>query len=133
MKKNKKWILNSLLSSAIRKLWKNCPLKKLALDLACVDMKQPVKQRMYVCNICKNTFRVFDVEIDHLAAAPLKENLDERIKRLFLNFSTIDESTPIEETVKEHLQCLCNNCHKIKTKEENKNRKASTSKGVVNK
>jgi 5-methylcytosine-specific restriction endonuclease McrA len=124
MKKNKKWMLNSLLSSAIRKVWKNCPLKKLALDLACVDIKQPVKQRMYVCNICKNTFRVFDVEIDHLVAAPAKENLDEKIKRLFLNFSTIDESTPIEALVKENLQCLCNACHRNKTKEENKLRRS---------
>jgi hypothetical protein len=127
MKKTKKWVLNSLISSAIRKIWQRSPLKKRTLELACVDSSVPVKQRMYKCELCLKEFRVFDVEVDHRVASPSNESLDQRVNRLFCGFSTINDEDNIDDIIKLNLQCLCNNCHKEKTKEENKNRRKSSS------
>jgi len=61
----------------------------------------------YQCNICKNWFPDKEVNIDHIIPAgslSCANNLPGFVERLFVEV--------------EGLQCLCTNCHNIKTKNE---------------
>jgi len=65
----------------------------------------------YQCNICKGWFSEKNVAVDHIIPAGslnCAADLPGFVERLF-----------VEE---EGLQCLCNNCHELKTKNEKINR-----------
>lgn len=66
----------------------------------------------YQCNICKNWFPDKNVNIDHkIPAGSLNcaEDLPGFVNRLFIEI--------------EGLQCLCSNCHNIKTQNEKEDKK----------
>ena len=66
----------------------------------------------YQCNQCKNWFPDKQIAVDHkIPAGSLNSGDDLKgfVERLFCEV--------------EHLQCLCSNCHDIKTKDEKTSRK----------
>lgn len=124
-------------TSAIRKLWRVFPPRVSALELACIDSSKAAHDKPYKCALCGNLFLKQQVEVNHKRCAHVNETTDEFIARIFLNIVSwkgdefTDNSGIIWTKValaNEHLEVLCKNCHKIKTKEQNKTRKAQAKK-----
>jgi 5-methylcytosine-specific restriction endonuclease McrA len=99
----------SLIRSVLRqksRWWKPITLAK---QRAKREYKGPNKRQKfeYQCNICKNNFPEKDISIDHIIPAgslTCAQDLAGFVERLFCEV--------------EGLQCLCSNCHTIKTKNE---------------
>jgi len=124
--------LKMLVISAIRKLWRNYPPRNASLELACIDKSVAAHNRQYRCAMCNDLFLKQQCEINHLKCAPPNESLDEFVRRIFLNIASWkgDEFTDNngikwtkEALAQEYLEVLCKNCHKIKTKTQNKQRR----------
>jgi len=106
----RKGFITSVLRSGARR-W---PAKFESLSDACIGQKVNWKTgrlaKHYICNACKKEFTSKDVEVDHIS--PVVDpatgfvNWDVFIERLYCP--------------KENLQCICKECHKLKTKTERK-------------
>ncbi|MEG7682958.1 HNH endonuclease signature motif containing protein, partial [Listeria monocytogenes] len=66
----------------------------------------------FECNACHNDFPAKDVQIDHILPVIGRDG-----------FTTWDSFINSLYCPKENLQVLCTECHSIKTKQENKERK----------
>lgn len=69
-------------------------------------------RNQYTCNSCKGTFSRKETKVDHIQPVVLLSGWDSYegfIERLFCDIS--------------NMQLLCSGCHKIKTKQENEQRK----------
>lgn len=114
----------SFIRSALRGAWTRYPVKYQVLkDAECgvkVNRFSGKKAKHYKCNECKREFPAKMVQVDHIKTNhPLKsfEDIGEYCRTLFCG--------------KDDLQVLCNYkdridgaeaCHKIKTRDERKNR-----------
>ena len=114
--------------AAIRKIWRNHPLKKSCLDAACVDLKAKTYERKYICAKCKKSFLAQSVDVDHITPAPKNESVDSFIKRIFCDIKSYKgdtcilnsgENTTIKMQAAFYLRVLCKNCHKEITKKQN--------------
>lgn len=119
--------------NAIRKLWKNSPMRKLALDMACLNPHETVKKRKYHCEICQKSFYAQHIEVDHLQACS-HDSLDIFLRKQMCGIVRIKKSVyPLEKLVCEmyngetdilenvvhlNLQVLCLDCHKEKTNKD---------------
>ncbi|HAT77167.1 MAG TPA: hypothetical protein DCS19_10090 [Flavobacterium sp.] len=119
--------------NAIRKLWKNSPMRKLAMDLACLNSHEAVKKRKYRCEKCKQNFYAQHIEIDHLEASS-HDSIDVFLRKQMCGVVKIKKSMNpleklvcemyngetllLEDVVKTHLQVLCLDCHKEKTNQD---------------
>ena len=108
--------LRSFITSVIRKGFSRYPPKFEVLALAKRGRKiNEITGRLaehYECNICKKEFVSTDVEVDHIK--PVVDvsgwvSWDSFISNLFCSV--------------DNLQVVCKKCHKIKSKQENEERK----------
>jgi hypothetical protein len=104
----RKWNLTSVLRSALRRAWQFSPARKEALANARIGYGR------YICAVCGAEQGPRDVAVDHIVSCTPPEGItswDEYVARLFCG--------------PEGLQILCKSlCHKLKTAEERKARKA---------
>lgn len=113
------WVLDAFLFSGLRRMSYRTPLRAAALSAA------RVKRGKYKCAKCGNVFGRKQIAVDHVdpVVDPKTGFVDwnQYIKRLFC---AVDK-----------LQILCNNgktsCHKIKSKEENAERRKTAKKDKV--
>lgn len=122
--------IKNMVRGAIRKSWTwYDPIRKQAIEAATVRV--PIKNakgdnsgrfsEFVKCSHCEQLFRKGEIDVDHKVPVgkifgwPPDEDLLDWVKRLF---------------VKDHemLQCLCSDCHKLKTKEERQRGKGKPSK-----
>ncbi len=102
--------------SAIKRCFSRSPGHRLVLDKArCPRKKGPRGGARYRCAQCKNDFGIREVQVDHIdpivPIGTLSKDMD---------WNTIVDRVFCEE---DNLQVLCLECHKVKSKEENKMRK----------
>ena len=107
-----------LLMTAIRRAFSRSSLRKEVLEKAktpYIDLSRPRVKNWFQCNICKNCFAGYQMQIDHIIPiVPVNKGLTEMkiydlIERTFCNI--------------DNLQASCLDCHKAKSKEENKLRR----------
>lgn len=129
MKKERTVNIKTQVVSSIRKIWRTFPLKTKCLELACVDAKEKRHKRRYKCASCEKTFLLQEVEVNHKYYGSDNESLEEFITRIFCGIISYkgnefkDKNKNIytaEALAKKHLECLCKECHAIKTKENRK-------------
>lgn len=135
MKAKKKWTLNSLVTSALRKIWARSPFKAEALRLALVNPEDKKYNQVYHCSKCGNDFLLQQVEVNHKEDGYGLETWDEWLDRIFLGVQTVTwlDGVPLingamlpsmEELVKEHLEVVCKPCHTLIGKEQRAKAKA---------
>lgn len=110
---------HSFVKSGLRSLSQKWPPKYRVLSKAYTGTEiNPASGRLakrYRCASCKSTFVAKDVEVNHIEpVVPTTgfDSWDNIIERLFCEESG--------------LEVLCRPCHKIRTQEENKGRRAKT-------
>lgn len=123
-KKPYKWVEQAVVISAMRRAFRRYPAYKQCLDNAKTEYFTPSKHGkqlrrvQFECAGCHEKLQRKQVAVDHISSV-IDTNVgfvdyDTYAKRLFCNL--------------ENLQVLCNlgplSCHKIKTKAENKIRRA---------
>ena len=103
---------NSFVTSILRSGSRRWGPKYETLNRAKTDKKiNPASGRMaqhFRCNHCGNEFTSTNIEVDHIQPIGYDKSWDEFIHKLFCEA--------------DNLQVLCKECHKIKTKEEKKNK-----------
>lgn len=106
--KKKPKTLRQLLLNAIGKAWMYWP-PRLAVKKRCKD---PNKNGWYICELCKQSRE--KIEVDHIIPCVKPKDgwttWDDYIKSRFVEDPNL-------------LQGICTDCHKAKSKEENKQRK----------
>jgi len=102
---------------ALRKCWSKSPKRKIILDEARHPTeKGPRGGARFVCSICGEPFGSNDLAVDHIDpvvpidTASKDMSWDTIIWRMF-------------NSPKENLQAVCKSCHKVKTDEENNDRR----------
>ena len=108
--------IKGFITSTLRSGFRRWPSKYECLNAAKVGKKLNIKTNRlaehYKCASCKGEFTNKDVEVDHInpVVDPVEgfTTWDNFIKRLYVSNKS--------------LQVLCKKCHKIKTKEERKQR-----------
>lgn len=107
-----------LLKGAIRRVFSRSDLRKEALEKVKIEHKDPKRLRVSKwgkCPICKMPEALYLFQVDHrVPIVPLDRSLEEM---------TWDEVVDRTWCPIENLQAICKPCHKIKTKEEAKERK----------
>jgi len=106
----------NLIKGAIRRLFARSPQKYECLNKAIhPTIKGPRGGKQYICSTCKKTFSANKVQVDHIdPVIPVNKTINDLdynmiVARIFCNIK--------------NLQVICTECHKIKTKEERKQRK----------
>lgn len=114
--KSDKQQFNSIMS-ALRRCWSRSPKRKVILDEAKHPTdKGPRGGARRICGVCKGSFGTNNLVVDHIDPVvpidtPAKDmSWDEVVNRMF-------------NSPKENLQPICDVCHKLKSAEENKERK----------
>jgi len=133
MEKKPKIINHStLLTSAMRKIWRNSAMRKRALELALVDDTVKAKERQYRCCSCGSNFLLQQIEVNHKIMANQAETITEKFHRLMCKVAIVKgdkigtfagETLDLDEVVEEYLEVMCIHCHKALTSKQNKNRK----------
>ena len=115
MRNSGKWTeakFNSFVKSALRAASRKWPPKYETLNEAFVGKKiNPASGReakMFICASCVGEFPASKIQIDHI----------EPIINPTLGFTNWDDVVNRMFCEKENLQCLCTDCHKIKTAAE---------------
>lgn len=107
---------HSFIVSVLRSGTQRYPPKYLTLNEAKTEKKINQKSgriaQHFECNACHNDFPAKDVQIDHILPVVGRDG-----------FTTWDSFINQLYCSKENLQVLCTECHSIKTKQENKERK----------
>src|ERR1700722_16332457 len=88
------------IKAALRRTWGRSTQRQRALK------KARVERGKYKCAECNEIFQRKNIEVDHIIAVGKFENFDTYIERLFCPTNG--------------LAVLCRNCHKLKTKIDNK-------------
>lgn len=109
----------NLVKGAIRRVFSRSELRREVLAAAIMDLpKDPNRPRVTkwaLCSICRKIEAAYMMEVDHIhPVVPLDKSLEELswdilIERLWCN--------PMD------LQVVCKECHKAKSKAENKERR----------
>lgn len=124
-KRTKTWNLRTKIITALRKIWRNSPLRTAALQNACVDPSKPVRYRTYKCSNCGKDYLIQLIDVDHIVSNQNKTvSYDTWIETIFLGVKTINikdgkhtiDNVDLNDFVKNHLQVLCVHCHREKTK-----------------
>jgi hypothetical protein len=135
-KQKKPWNLNSVITSLIRKAWKNSPMRLLALQKVLVNPEAKAYNRKYRCAACGESFLGQQVEVNHKADGFKAETWDQFIYRLFCGVEVVTYNSDNEpegdlsNIVGEHLQVLCKSCHALETKAQKKRAKEENKKGA---
>lgn len=108
----------NLLKGAARRVFSRSDLRKSVLDSAKVahsDPKRPRVKTWYQCKECGHFDNANNVAVDHvIPIVDLKSSLEEMSWDELINRIWCEEK---------NLQVLCDSCHNIKTKAENKLRR----------
>lgn len=133
MSDKKPWNLDAKITAAIRKLWKQSPMRAMALSLALIDPNVKSHLRKYRCARCEGEFHQAAVEVNHKSGAMYNETWDEFILRMFCGVSNVwycdtlacigGSLEGLEPVVKDHLEVLCKECHAEATKAQRKGAK----------
>lgn len=109
---------HSFIKGGLRAASRRWPPKYQCLNDACVGQKINSNTgriaKHYTCSCCGFDYPAKDVQIDHISPIVSTGGFttwDDLIENLFCE--------------KDHLQCLCKPCHKIKSKQENTERKTN--------
>lgn len=126
VKERKPWKLDTLITSAIRKLWSRSPLKAEALSLALTNPEAKKYDHLYRCNKCGGSFPIVKVDVNHKKDGFTEETWDEFVTRIFCGITTVfwidgvplhsEHGGLLRDVVKEHLEVLCKECHASETK-----------------
>ena len=95
------------LRSALRRLWMRSSFRSNAVLAARIEVEGCRHRYEVPCAKCKKMLRMNEVRVDHIEMAGSLtsfSDIEGFVRRLFVGV--------------EGLQCLCDTCHKIKTKEE---------------
>jgi 5-methylcytosine-specific restriction endonuclease McrA len=136
MSDKKPWNLDAKITAAIRKLWKQSPMRLMALSFALINPEAKAHLRKYRCARCQGEFHQAAVEVNHKSGAVFNETWDEFIFRMFCGITNIwycdtlacvggTMNSP-EPIVREHLEVLCKECHSEATKAQRKGAKNGT-------
>lgn len=113
-----------LLKGAIRRVFSRSDLRKQAVEENRVNYSDPNRPRVKkwsVCHQCDKFIPTYLIEIDHrVPIIPVDKSLedmswDDLVDRIWCD--------------SDNLNTLCKDCHKVKTKAENKERRAYKKKG----
>jgi len=103
--------------SALRRAWSRSPKRKIILDEARHPIeKGPRGGTRFVCGICGRAYSSSDLTVDHIdpvvpvGTSSKDMTWDNIINRIF-------------NSPKKNLQAVCKTCHKLKTDEENAERR----------
>lgn len=138
-KEKKPWKPDTLVTSAIRKIWSRSPLKAKALELALTNPEEKKYNHLYLCSCCGEVFPLQKVEVNHKTAGFTTETWDQFIDRMFCGVKDVfwidtvalthtNEYTGIgdlTETVKRHLEVVCKDCHSKLTRDQRAAAKAA--------
>ena len=123
--------IKTLITAAIRKIWRTFPVRAEAIKIACVNPEAKVYDRKYKCSCCGQDFFLQQVEVNHKESAKKDESFDEKVDRIFLGVKSWkgDEftlknglvTTP-ESLADMFLEVVCKSCHKEITKKQKKER-----------
>ena len=97
----------SFIRAGLRRLWLRSELRSNAIKEARYEVEGKRHKFEVECYNCGLAMRMGEVKVDHIEpCGPLTkwEHLTPFVKRLYCDT--------------DNLQCLCNDCHKIKTKKE---------------
>lgn len=114
-----------LLKGAIRRIFSRSELRRQALDKALVkDYNDPSRKRVTrwgKCSECLQMIPLYLLEIDHISPiVPKDKTLEE------MDWNTVIDNVWCDER---NLRAVCKECHKAKTKQENKERRELKKKG----
>lgn len=119
-KKKKPFNLNTKITSAIRKIWRTCPVRLEAIKLARDPNKPKTCRGEYylICAWCKDSVNEKLMSVDHkvpvvAADSSVDKDWNEVVKKTFYPDGGVDG-----------LQILCSPCHDEKTKAEKQERSA---------
>lgn len=99
----------TFLRSGLRRLWMRWPARSEAIKMARIAVEGKRHRFEVPCAKCGKLHKIKDVQVDHkIQCGSLKdwEDIEPFTRNLFCAV--------------EGLQCLCKECHKVKTKEERK-------------
>ncbi|RLG16538.1 hypothetical protein DRN69_00600 [Candidatus Pacearchaeota archaeon] len=103
------------IKGALRRLFSRSPVKNEVLNEAVHPTKKGIRGgKQYICNICKNTFPLKDVQVDH----------KKPVIKASENINDIDYNTLVDRIFckKSNLQVICKICHKKKSAKERRKR-----------
>jgi len=130
------FIVKTKMIAAIRKIWRNSPLRKCALEMHCATPFEIQKKRLYKCDACKKVFLAQQIEVDHIKATS-HDSYDVFTDRMLCGISKIKKNQEgdmadwlvitkdgfiekLSDIVCLNLRVLCLDCHKKKTQNERK-------------
>lgn len=109
----------NLLKGSIRRVFSRSELRRQVVARARVEHFDPKRKRVTKwgrCEDCQTLTPLYQMEVDHiLPVIPLNKTLED------MTWDEVVESIWCDSA---NLQVICKSCHKIKTKEERKLRKA---------
>lgn len=120
----KPWVLQAAVFSALRRIFRRSPMYNQALKQAKREVritgktKDNIRRIKFKCAICGELFDKKEVDCDHvkpvipLEGLPILNGLPDCNVYIARLFCSVD-----------NLQVLCKQCHKVKSKQENQERK----------
>ena len=108
----------NLLKGAIRRVFSRSELRRRIIEASVVQHSDPKRKRVKtwcICAICGKPEAKSNMQVDHLdPIIPIHLTLEE------MSWDTVIDRTWCQEN---NLQAVDKNCHKLKTKEEQKTRR----------
>lgn len=107
-----------LIKGALRRVFSRSELRKAVLDSSIVMYSDPERKRVKKwsrCNVCKLLHPTYQMEVDHLVPVVGFNEIS-----IELTADTLIDRIWCEQN---NLQVLCDPCHNLKTKTENKLRR----------
>ena len=133
-KKVKKYDAADLATKALRKLWRNSPMRVHFLNLACVDSSVHAYKRKFRCALCNGLFLAQQIDVDHIQCLGKNSSIQQKFEHFLYGHEHFKNKKyePTDEfsglMFEQYYQVLCKDCHKLKTKEE-KAKNSKTKKG----
>lgn len=110
----------NLLKGAIRRVFARSEIRRAVIAISVVNItfeNRPRVKRWSLCPSCTKYIPTYQMVVDHIEPlVPISTSLED------MSWDTVVDRTWCEQN---NLMAICKDCHKIKTKLENKERKRS--------
>ena len=110
----------NLLKGAIRRVFSRSDIRRAVIEASRIEHTEPSRPRVTkwsLCGTCKKFIPTYLMVADHISPLiPVDTKLED------MTWDTVIDNTWCE---KNNLMAICKDCHKIKTKSENKLRRRS--------
>lgn len=116
----------NLLKGAVRRVFSRSDLRRKIVDLSRVDYydaERPRVKKWSICPSCKKYIPTYQMQVDHIdPIIPINTAFEH------MSLDEVVDRTWCEE---HNLLATCIDCHKLKTKQENKLRREQKKKGKI--